>query len=69
MSFCLMKKERRWESCQAVVAVRMTSWMTIQRMTRELVASEWSRNSASRSWGVLVYLQVFEWKAGAGKKR
>lgn len=50
VSFCLMKKERRWDSCQAQVAPRTTSWRAIQRMTRALVDSDWSLNSASRSW-------------------
>lgn len=49
VSFCLMKKDRRWESCHAQVAPRTMSWMTIHRTTRELVVSDWSRNSASLS--------------------
>lgn len=48
-----MKKDRRCDSCQAQVMPRTTSWMTIQRTTRELVVSDWSLNSASRSCGFL----------------
>lgn len=44
-----MKKERRCDSCQAHVMPMTTSWMMIQRMTRPLVTSDWSLNSASRS--------------------
>jgi len=44
-----MKKERRWESCHAQVMPMTMSWMMIQRITRALVVSDWSRNSASRS--------------------
>lgn len=45
-----MKNERRWDSCQAQVAPRTTSWMMIQRTTRAFVDSDWSLNSASRSY-------------------
>lgn len=44
-----MKKDRRCESCHAQVPPRTTSWIIIHRTTREFVASDWSRNSASRS--------------------
>lgn len=40
VSFCLMKKVRRCDSCQAQVPPRTTSWITIQRMTRALVDSD-----------------------------
>lgn len=50
VSFCLMKKERRCDNCQVQVRPRMTSWIMIQRMTRALVDSDWSLNSASRSY-------------------
>lgn len=49
VSFCLMKKARRWLSCQAQVAPRTRSCTSVHRTTRELVSSDWSRNSASRS--------------------
>lgn len=49
VSFCLMKKDRRWDSCQAQVTPSTTSWIRIHRTTRALVLSDWSRNSASRS--------------------
>lgn len=45
-----MKKDRRCESCHAQVPPRTTSWIIIHRTTREFVASDWSRNSASRSY-------------------
>jgi hypothetical protein len=44
-----MKKDRRCDSCQAHVMPKTTSWMRVQRTTRALVDSDWSRNSASRS--------------------
>lgn len=46
-----MKKDRRCDNCHAHVPARTVSWMIIQRMTRPLVASDWSLNSASRSCG------------------
>jgi hypothetical protein len=49
VNFCLMKKDRRCESCQAQVMPRTTSCIIVHRTTRELVDSDWSRNSASRS--------------------
>lgn len=49
VSFCLIKKERRWDSCQTQVTPRTVSWIRIQRITRLFVVSDWSRNSASRS--------------------
>lgn len=49
VSFCLMKKDRRCESCHAHVPPKTTSWISIHRTTRPLVASDWSLNSASRS--------------------
>ena len=44
-----MKKDRRCDSCQAQVTPSTVSWIRIQRTTRALVDSDWSRNSASRS--------------------
>ena len=49
VSFCLIKKDRRCDSCQAHVTPSTVSWIRIQRTTRPLVLSDWSRNSASRS--------------------
>lgn len=40
VSFCLMKKDRRFESCQVHVMPRTVSWMRIQRITRPLVDSD-----------------------------
>ena len=50
VSFCLMKKDRRCESCQAQVIPITTSWMMIHRITRAFVVSDWSLKSASRSY-------------------
>jgi hypothetical protein len=49
VSFCLMKKDRRCDNCQVQVMPMTMSWMMIHRMTRELVDSDWSLKSASRS--------------------
>lgn len=35
-----MKKDRKWDSCQAHVMPSTASWMRIQRMTRLLVDSD-----------------------------
>lgn len=45
-----MKKARRCDSCQAQVTPRAATWMSDQRTTLALVDSDWSLNSASRSY-------------------
>lgn len=45
-----MKNDRRCESCQAQAADKTAIWIKVQRTTRELVVSDWSRNSDSRSY-------------------
>jgi hypothetical protein len=40
VSFCLMKKDRRCESCQAQVTPSTSSWSMVHRTTRELVDSD-----------------------------
>lgn len=52
-SFCLTKNARRCVSCHAQVTPRTASWISVHRTTRELVLSDWSRNSASRSCTVV----------------
>lgn len=54
-----MKKLRRWENCQTHVTPRTAVWIRAHRTTRELVASDWSRNWASRSyWHRRRYMSV-----------
>lgn len=40
VSFCLIKKDRRWDSCQAHVTPSTVSWIRIHRTTRALVLSD-----------------------------
>lgn len=49
VNFCLMKKDRRCESCHAQVTPRTVNWINVHRTIFALVDSLWSRNSASRS--------------------
>ena len=39
VSFCLMKNDRRWESCQAHVTPKTTSWTKVHLTTRAFVVS------------------------------
>ena len=50
VSFCLMKKARKCDSCQAHVIPSTTSCTIVHRTTLEFVVSDWSLNSASRSY-------------------
>jgi hypothetical protein len=61
VSFCLMKKARRCDSCHTHVTPRTTSWMMVQRTTRAFVVSDWSRNSASRSCVDVSYIIHLTW--------
>lgn len=49
-----MKNDLRCESCQAQAADKTAIWIRVQRTTRELVVSDWSRNSDSRSYSTSV---------------
>ena len=50
VSFCLMKNALRCESCHAQVTPNTTSCTSVHLTTLALVLSDWSRNSASRSY-------------------
>lgn len=39
VNFCLMKKDRKCESCHAHVTPSTTSWMSVQRTILEFVVS------------------------------
>jgi hypothetical protein len=57
VSFCLMKNDRKCDNCQAHVRPKTPSCTRVHRTIFALVASLWSRNSASRSYR-------FIWLAG-----
>jgi hypothetical protein len=40
VSFCLMKKARKCDSCHAQVTASTASWISVQRTTREFVDSD-----------------------------